>query len=78
MKKVVKNLFVGSLAVFTGVAVFNFVRRKLSKGNPEIENEELKREYIDLSDQLNKVKEEKEELEAEVEDVKEKVKEYTA
>ena len=71
MRKVFKNLVVGSLVFMTGAALFTLSRKRIKKENVVIEKEEeLERKYIDLSDQLKKIKEEKEE---EV-----KVKEYTA
>ena len=70
MRKVFKNLVVGSLAFMTGAALFTLSRKRIQKENVVIEKEEeLERKYIDLSDQLKKIKEEKEEV---------KVKEYTA
>lgn len=74
MKKTLRNVIIGSLAFFTGATIYTLTRRRMGKENLIIEKEEeLEREYIDLSDQLKQVKKENEELKDEV-----KIKEYTA
>ena len=81
MKKIIKNLVIGGLAIFAGATIIRMSKRRMGQEVEQVkeDNEELKREYIDLSDQLNKLREEKEELEKEVEEISDvKVKEYTA
>ncbi len=77
MKKTVKNIVFGSLAFTAGIALFNLVRTNTQREKEIIaETEEMERKYIDLSYQFKSIKEEKDELKKEVEDIK--VKEYTA
>lgn len=77
MKKV-KNLMIGTLALTTSFLLVSIIRRK----NKEVrlieeKNEELERNYIDLSEQLNKVEKENKEIKEEIEEKVYK-KEYTA
>ncbi len=77
MKKV-KNLMIGSLAFTAGFMLVSVVKRKNQKVKElEEKNEEIERNYIDLTEKLNEVEKENEEIKEELE---EKVyqKEYTA
>ena len=73
MKKVLRNIMIGSLAFMTGAAVYTLTKKRVHEEEIIMEQEEIKREYIDLSDQLRQVKKESEELKENI-----KVKEYSA
>lgn len=74
MKKV-KNLMIGGLVLTASFALVSLVRRKNREIEEVIEkNEETERKYVDLSEQLQAVKKENEEIKEELDDEKRYVK----
>ncbi len=81
MKKSFNNIIFGSFVLMAGATVFTLVRKNNVRKQMEEEKEELKREYIDLSNQLKKALEEQEFLDKELDELKEEKvyqKDYTA
>lgn len=71
MKKSFNNIIFGSFVLMAGATVFTLVRKNNVRKQMEEEKEELKREYIDLSNQLKKALEEQEFLDKELDELKE-------
>lgn len=81
MKRTFSNIMIGSIVCMAGVAVFSLIKKNTVKREIKLEQEEIKREYIDLSNQLKQAQEKQDELEKEVEELKDDkvyVKEYNA
>lgn len=72
MEKTIKNILFGSIAFTTGALLYSFNRKKRIERQILEQEQELERKYIDLSDQLSKIKDENEELSSELEEVKTK------
>ena len=78
MKKI-KNLMIGGIVFSTTFALVALIKRKNDKVKEVVEkNEELERNYIDLSEQLSKVEKENQEIKQELEEEKVLTKEYIA
>ncbi len=74
MKKV-KNLMIGGLVLTASFVLVSSIKRRNKQIEETIEKEEeIERKYIDLSDQLNNIKKENEELKEELDEEKRYVK----
>ncbi len=74
MKKV-KNLMIGGLVLTASFVLVSSIKRRNKQVEETIEKEEeIERKYIDLSDQLNNIKKENEELKEELDEEKRYVK----
>lgn len=74
MKKV-KNLMIGGLVLTASFVLVSSIKRRNKQIEETVEKEEeIERKYIDLSDQLNNIKKENEELKEELDEEKRYVK----